>query len=629
MTKQIQEQLINLIDNQSLEEFISLYSKHSSLLKSYQHTELLFRSCRLGLLSFVEYILNSKLIDINCSHPSTGYPLLFISIRSQKHDIIRYIIQQTNANINWSCQNNEITCLNEAIRQLDYSTVILLLEHGCTINQSHLFGTIIECFRQRDKNMHPLIILDELINRCPKLIHEIDREQLTQFILNRSHCLLSNSNSVVCSLLEKFSLNINYDLVNEISLMSMKQNKKVHRTQVGIIGCGPSGLLLGALLFRSGIDSIIIEEQSRSDVESNTRAGVLEQSTIDLLDEVDINERVLKEGIIQRCINIQFNGERISVPITEYTEGKVSTFYSQNLVVQDLIESRLKTNQRLWFDIEYARIERHNKTDDGQRPLIKFRRRNSNKEELIECDFIAGCDGGASKCCRHSIPKDEIRTIRKSYPYSWLSILVDSPPNGHEVVYSFDKTDGFALQSLRSPTKSRYHLQVSVDDKLEDWPDERIWSQLNKRLTLKDKSWKLNEGAIIHRALFPTRTSMTIPMQYKRLFLVGDAAHIVPPTAAKGLNVAVKDARILAEAIIDVYDNNTFDKLDNYTDKCLIHISEAVEFATYMTSLLHKLDLSNENNEINEFDEILQQARQHQFQHSSALRRHIAQMFVS
>jgi p-hydroxybenzoate 3-monooxygenase len=267
--------------------------------------------------------------------------------------------------------------------------------------------------------------------------------------------------------------------------------------------------------------------------------------------------------------------------------------------------------------------------DDGQRPLIRFRRHNAEKEEEIECDFIGGCDGGKSQCCRESIPKTSINKIEHNYPYCWLSILVDSPPSDPELIYSYHEEYGFAVHSLRSLTHGRYHLQVSENDTLDNWTDEKIWIELNKRLTPMNQSWKLNQGEIIERGIFSLRHSINIPMQYKRLFLVGDAAHIVPPTAAKGLNLAVSDAYILSEALIHYYDNNQFDKLNDYTKTCLIHISQAHEFAHYMTLLLHKLNISDENNQSNQFDLFMQKTRQELFQRSHTLQRHIAQMYAN
>lgn len=270
--------------------------------------------------------------------------------------------------------------------------------------------------------------------------------------------------------------------------------------------------------------------------------------------------------------------------------------------------------------------------DDGLGPLIRFTRHNSSNEESILCDFIAGCDGVLSLCCRHSIPPNILQSLERVYPFAWLSILVEAPPNGRELIYSFNSTYGFALQSLRSSTHTRFHLQVSPNDTLADWPDDRIWNELKLRLTAKNQSWAINEGPILERAIFPLRAVVVTPMQYKRLLLAGDAVHILPPTGGKGLNIAVKDVRLLADALEDYYDNGKLDKINNYTNSCLPHIWQAQEFATYMTSLLHKMDVLKafDYDDMNtiEFNQQIQKIQQQSLRNSKTLQQHLAEVYV-
>jgi p-hydroxybenzoate 3-monooxygenase len=241
----------------------------------------------------------------------------------------------------------------------------------------------------------------------------------------------------------------------------------------------------------------------------------------------------------------------------------------------------------------------------------------------VNCDFICGCDGATSECRRKSIPSSLIESIEKVYPFCWLSILVEAPPSGTELVYSNHSRYGLAIHSFRSPSEVRFHLQVSSEDTLDDWPDERIWKELNLRLLPTNESeWKINQGPITQRTIFPIRSIVYSPMQYKRLFLVGDSAHIVPPTGAKGLNVAVNDAKILAEAFCHFYDQNCFEKLNSYTDTCLNYVWQAQLFANNMTLLLHNLNIEDQNH----FDYKLQQTQRKMLQQSYALQLYFAQM---
>ncbi|CAF1174288.1 unnamed protein product [Rotaria sordida] len=635
-----QQQLVALIDSQSLEDFIKLYRESLSTLKEYDHVELLLRASRYGLLPFVRNILNdsSALVDTNCRHSSTYVSPLVVAIRAQKHDVINYLIQEAKADVNWSCDEKNTTCLHEAIRRHDLSTAKLLLQYGAIVDKRHLQIAMIECLSQKDTETSPIALFDMLVDHHPDLLDDISRKTALEFVIRRTRWSSPYPYHHLAPLLERLVSDENCQSITHLPILSTIEPTKIttssniHRTQVGIIGGGPAGLMLGALLSRSGIDSIVLERHSRSYVESNIRAGLLEQATIDALNEIGAGERLLQEGFIQRNIHMQFDGERITIPLRELTQGKVATIYGQHFVLQDLIDQRIKSGRRLWFDIESVEIERHDIADDGSSPSIRFIRCGSSKEEFILCDFIAGCDGVLSTCCRRSVPPGILHTIQRVYPFAWLSLLVEALPSGKELIYSTNSTYGFALQSLRSSTHTRFHLQVPLNDTLADWPDKRIWNELKLRLKPNNLSWTLNEGPIVERALFPIHASVTTPMQYKRLFFAGDAVHIFPPTGAKGLNIAVKDVQVLAHAFEDYYDNDQLDKVNNYTTSCLPHIWQAQEFGIYMTSLLHKMDISKDyncdNDDLMEFNKQLQRVQQQSLQNSKTLQQHLAEMYV-
>ena len=255
--------------------------------------------------------------------------------------------------------------------------------------------------------------------------------------------------------------------------------------------------------------------------------------------------------------------------------------------------------------------------------MVHFRRCGQTEIEELHCDFIGGCDGARSQCCRGSIPSGILKTIERVYPFAWASILSEVPLVDAELIYANHSKYGFAIQSFRSPVHNRFHLQIPLGDTLADWPDERIWNQLELRLRLTNQTYTLAKGTILERAIFPLRSSITTPMQYKRLFLLGDAAHVFPPTGAKGLNVAVKDAKILADALIDFYENGRYDKLTEYTNSCSSHIWQAQEFANYMTLLLHNFDGNDE------FEEYLQHARRKNLQQSTYMQHYFANKYVS
>ena len=350
------------------------------------------------------------------------------------------------------------------------------------------------------------------------------------------------------------------------------------RTQVGIIGAGPAGLTLGRLLEVAGIESVILEQRSREYCEHRIRAGVLEQATADLLRGAGVGERLDRKGIVHGGIYLQFEGERHHIPLQELT-GRSIVIYGQTEVVKDLIAARLESGLPLFFEaagVAVADIE-------TTRPSITFERDGVTEE--LECDVIAGCDGfhGIS---RKAIPTGVLRTFGRKYPYGWLGILADVAPSIDELVYTH--TDrGFALLSLRSAHRSRYYLQVRHDEDVDEWPDERIWSELQTRTKLP--GWTLQMGPILEKGVTGMRSFVAEPMHYGRLFLAGDAAHIVPPTGAKGLNLAFADVAVLAEALVAWYGGDE-SALGSYSERCLRRVWRAEHFAWWMTSMLHLSD---------------------------------------
>jgi p-hydroxybenzoate 3-monooxygenase len=354
------------------------------------------------------------------------------------------------------------------------------------------------------------------------------------------------------------------------------------RTQVGIVGAGPAGLVLSHLLHREGIESVILESRTREYVQERVRAGVLEQNTVDLLTEIGVGKRMLREGLVHHGIELRFQGRGHRIDFQELT-GRAITIYSQGEVVKDLIDARLAAAQPIIF--EAAAVSLHN--FDGAQPSIRFRR-NGKPEELF-CDFIAGCDGfhGVS---RPSIPDGILTSFERAYPFAWLGILAEAPPSADELVYAHHER-GFALLSMRTPQLSRLYIQCAPDEDIENWPDDRIWRELHIRLTLTD--WKLTEGPILQKGVAGMRSFVIEPMQYGKLFLAGDAAHIVPPTGAKGLNLAVADVRFLARAIHSFYRSGSHDLLDHYSETCLRRVWKVQRFSWWMTSMLHRFDTDN------------------------------------
>lgn len=351
------------------------------------------------------------------------------------------------------------------------------------------------------------------------------------------------------------------------------------RTQVGIIGAGPAGLMLSHLLHLQGFESIIIETKSQTEIESRVRAGVLEQGTVDLLNSTGIGERMMNEGFVHEGIVLQFNGNRHRINFKELTGGKEIMVYSQHEVVKDLLEARLKAGGKVLFEVKDVSLHQI----ETNSPVIRFMHEGEQKE--LHCDFIAGCDGfhGPS---RKAIPETIRQEKQEIYPFGWLGILAKTPPANNELIYATHER-GFALLSTRTPEIQRYYLQVDPNDAITEWSDERIWKELQLRVETND-GWKLEEGPIIQKSIVSMRSFVCETMQYGRLFLAGDAAHIVPPTGAKGLNLAISDVQVLAEGIKQFYKNTSDKLLSDYSEICLKRIWKAQRFSKMMTELLHR-----------------------------------------
>ena len=351
------------------------------------------------------------------------------------------------------------------------------------------------------------------------------------------------------------------------------------RTQVGIVGGGPAGLLLSHLLHLHGIDSIVVEARSRAYVENRVRAGVLEQGSVVILREAGLDTRLRREGLVHEGIQIQIGEHRHRLDLKELTGGKVITVYGQQEVVKDLIAQRLADKGAILFEAENAAV--HDFEDERAR--ITFTRAGEQGE--IACDFIAGCDGFHG-ICRPSIPQGAITAYDRVYPFAWLGILAKAEPASEEVIY-VNHPRGFALSSMRSHKVARLYLQCRPDENLELWPDARIWEELHRRLRTAAGD-TVHEGKVLEKGVTGMRSFVTEPMRHGRLFLAGDAAHIVPPTGAKGMNLAVADVHVLSEALSAFYRENRTDLLDGYSATCLKRVWRAEHFSWFMTSMLHK-----------------------------------------
>ena len=350
------------------------------------------------------------------------------------------------------------------------------------------------------------------------------------------------------------------------------------RTQVAIIGAGPAGLMLAHLLSLEGIESIVIESRSRDYVEHRVRAGVLEQGSADLLDATGVGARMRREGLVHHGIHLRFGGGDHRIDFGALTGGRGITVYGQQEIVKDLVAARVAAGHPILFEV--SDVQLHDIV--GEHPSVSFRL--DGAATTIECDIIAGCDGfhGVS---RGSIPAGVLTTYEHDYPFAWLGILAGVAPSSEELIYCYHER-GFALLSMRSPTVSRLYLQVAADERIADWPDARIWAELQTRLARDD--WSLSEGPVIEKGISAMRSFVVAPMQFGRLFLSGDAAHIVPPTGAKGMNLALRDVSVLAEAAAAFFKTRNARLLDEYSTNCLRRVWRAQHFSWWMTSMLHR-----------------------------------------
>ncbi len=353
------------------------------------------------------------------------------------------------------------------------------------------------------------------------------------------------------------------------------------RTQVGIIGSGPSGLLLSQLLSLNGIDSIILERQSRVHVEGRIRAGVLEQGTVDLLRKARVNERMDREGIVHHGFSLAFDGRRTRIDMHRLTGGDSIMVYGQTEVTKDLIDARLAAGAVIEYETPVLSVA----DPESASPQIIYEK--DGRTHRLVCDFIAGCDGyhGVS---RSSIPGDRLRRFEKVYPFGWLGILSDVPPVDDELIYA-NHPRGFALCSMRSATRSRYYVQCSLKDSVEQWTDQDFWDELRRRLP-QNVADNVTTGPRLEMSIAPLRSFVAEPMRWGNLFLAGDAAHIVPPTGAKGLNLAASDIYYLSRALIAHYREKRDDLLEQYSSACLGRVWKAIRFSWWFTSLMHKFD---------------------------------------
>ncbi|EPP3431128.1 4-hydroxybenzoate 3-monooxygenase [Acinetobacter baumannii] len=364
------------------------------------------------------------------------------------------------------------------------------------------------------------------------------------------------------------------------------------KTQVAIIGSGPAGLLLGQLLYKAGIDHIIVEQRSAEYVASRIRAGILEQVSVDLLKQAGVDQNLKEKGLPHSGIEILTNGELHRVDLAALTGGKQVTVYGQTEVTKDLMTAREAAQLTSYYEAHNVQVK-----DFYTAPKVEFE--YQGKAFQIQCDFIAGCDGYHG-VCRASVPEDKIKTFEKVYPFGWLGLLADVPPVADELIY-VQSERGFALCSMRSETRSRYYLQVPLTDHVEDWSDEKFWDELKNRLDPESRE-KLVTGPSIEKSIAPLRSFVTEPMRFGKLFLAGDAAHIVPPTGAKGLNLAASDIAYLSSALIEYYVEGSEQGINEYSEKCLQRVWKAERFSWWMTHLLHRFETESE------FDHKIKQA---------------------
>jgi len=350
------------------------------------------------------------------------------------------------------------------------------------------------------------------------------------------------------------------------------------RTQVAIVGAGPAGLLLGQLLGRAGIDTVILERQRAAHVLGRIRAGVLEQGTVELLDEAGVGARVRAEGLAHGGIELAFDGARHRIDLRGLT-GRQVTVYGQTEVTRDLMAARASSGASTVYEAADVSVAGF----DGETPEVRWR--SEGREHLLRCDFVAGCDGYHG-VTRASVPAAAIRTYERVYPFGWLGVLCDTPPVSDELIYA-NHPRGFALCSMRSRTRSRYYVQCGLDERPEDWSDERFFDELRSRLDARAAA-SLVTGPSIEKSIAPLRSFVAEPMRFGRLFLAGDAAHIVPPTGAKGLNLAAADVGVLARALIERFRDGSDEGIDRYSERCLRRVWKAVRFSWWMTTLMHR-----------------------------------------
>ncbi len=350
-------------------------------------------------------------------------------------------------------------------------------------------------------------------------------------------------------------------------------------TQVGIVGGGPAGLILSHLLHLRGIESVIVETRSREELQTAVRAGVLEQGTVDLLKETGVGDRMDREGAVHQGIELRFNRQGHRIPLSDLTGGRGIVLYGQHEVVKDLIAVRLDAEAEILFEAEAVGVD----DLESQKPTIRYRKDGEDHE--LRCDIVAGCDGYYG-VCRSSIPEGVCVEYERKYPFGWFGILAEASPSSDELIYTLHER-GFALISTRSPEVQRMYFQCDPGEDAENWSDEQIWEELRTRTETHD-GFALNEGPIIEKGVVGMRSFAVEPMQYGRIFLAGDAAHIVTPTGAKGMNLAVRDVRTLAEALQAWYEQGRTDLLENYSNTCLRRAWKAQRFSWWMTSMLHR-----------------------------------------
>ncbi len=385
------------------------------------------------------------------------------------------------------------------------------------------------------------------------------------------------------------------------------------KTQIAIIGAGPSGLLLGQLLHKAGIANVIVERQAPDYILGRIRAGVLEQGMVDLLREAGVNQRMDAEGLIHDGFELAFDGRSEHIDLKGLTGGKTVMVYGQTEVTRDLMQAREAAGALTFYSA--SNVQPHELK--GEQPHITFE--HNGETHRLDCDYIAGCDGfhGVS---RQSIPEGVLKEFERIYPFGWLGILADTPPVNEELIYA-NHERGFALCSMRSPTRTRYYVQVGAEEKVEDWSDERFWDELKRRLPAPVAA-KLITGPSIEKSIAPLRSFVVEPMQYGRLFLLGDAAHIVPPTGAKGLNLAASDVSTLYRILLKVYREGRTELLEKYSEICLRRVWKAERFSWWMTSMLHRFP------DTDAFSQRMQQTELDYFVSSEAGRKTIAENYV-